>query len=171
MNINEAFAVPPVAPPHHETSNEIVLTESEMLTAALIGARRQLGALLAGRVPGAGFTGLGWDVHVEGAAGELAFARFRNLYWSGSVGTYRRGGDVGPIQVRTRSRADYDLIVRNTDRSEDIFVLVIGTIPRFEIIGWIRGGDAKQPQYLKRHGDRPAAYFVPRSALRPFEAR
>ena len=155
--------------PRAQTSNEVVLTESEMLSAGIIGCRRQIQALQAGLVPGAGFRGGCFEIHVQGAAGELAFAKFRNLYWSGSVGTFRQGGDVGPIQVRTRSNWNHDLIVRDGDRDDDVFVLVVGTIPRFRIIGWLRGGDAKQPRYRKTYGERPAAFFVPQSDLRPFE--
>ena len=157
--------------PRCETSNEVTLTESEMLTAALIGCRRQIGALLENRTPSAAFRGASWEIHIQGAAGELAFARFRNLFWSGSIGTYRRGGDVGDIQIRTRSQPHYDLIVRDGDRDDDVFVLVVGIIPRFRIIGWIYGRDAKQPQYRKEYGGRPSAFFVPQSALRPFEAQ
>ena len=170
MNITEAFGSASVAPPY-EKSNEIVLTGYEMFMAAMVGVRRQIEAIQDGRTPNAGYKGSGWEIHVEGAAAELAFARFRNLYWSGSVNTFRQGGDVGPVQVRCRSQSHFDLIVRDGDRDEDVFVLVTGAIPRFEIVGWIRGGDAKQPQWRQEHGGRPSAFFVPQSALQPFEAR
>ena len=155
--------------PCPEISNEVMLTGFEMFHAAMVGCRRQISALQDGRTPNAGYTGSGWEIHIQGAGGELAFARYRNLYWSGSVNTFKKGGDVGDIQVRTRSNPDYDLIVRPEDRDEDTFVLVVGTIPRFRIIGWIRGGDAKQPRFLKHHASRPRAYFVPQTELHPFE--
>ena len=156
--------------PRCETSNEVVLSESEMHMATAVGCRRQIQALQAGLTPNAGYKGSGWEIHIEGAAGELAFARFRNLYWPATVGTFKRGGDIGDnIQVRTRTNWNHDLIVRDTDRNDDVFILVVGTIPRFHIVGWLRGGDAKHPRYRKTYGDRPAAYFIPQHDLRPFE--
>lgn len=139
---------------------KVSLENYEVLNAANIGCRRQIGAIFSGREDTFGFEGDGWGIHIEGACGEAAFAKGLNLYWSGSVNTFKQGGDVGSLQVRTRSREDYDLIVRSKDRDDDIFVLVTGQVPTYTIRGWIRGIDAKQSKYLKGHGGRTPAYFV-----------
>lgn len=144
----------------------VILTESEIYLAAVVGVRRQIEAIQKGLPDRHGFEGAGWNLHVEGAAGELAVAKAYGRFWDGSVNTFKRSGDVGQVQVRTRSKDGYDLIVRCDDRDEDRFVLVVGRIPEFEVCGWIRGRDAKQDRWLKRHGGREAAYFVPRGALR-----
>lgn len=94
-------------------------------------------------------------------------SRVAGLFWSGSVNSFKTGGDVGNVQVRTHSRKDYDLIVRENDRDEDIFVLVIGKTPEYRVVGWTCGADTKRPAWRKAHGNRPAAYFVPQKALRP----
>ena len=147
---------------------KVKLEYHEALIAAEVGMRRQLAAL--GRPDAHGFDGEnGWTVHIEGAGGEMAFAKSADLYWNGSVNTYKVGGDVGLIQVRTRSKHDYDLIVRHDDRDEDIFVLVTGKMPNYQIRGWIQGGEAKQDEWVKTHGGRPAAWFVPAAKLKGIE--
>lgn len=136
---------------------------------ATIGMQRQLEALSQGRPDRHGYDGAdGWTVHVEGACGELAVAKLLNRYWAGTLNTFKEGGDVGNIQVRTRSRENYDLIVRTDDRDEDVFVLVVGRAPKYRVVGWIRGKDAKRAEWSQTHGGRPAAFFVPQHALRAF---
>lgn len=142
------------------------LTAYELMQAATAGCLRQISALVKNLPDKHGFAGLGWSEHIEGACGEMAVAKVVNRYVSGSVNTFKVGGDIGgTIQVRTRSRHDYELIVRPDDRSEDVFVLVTGRAPEYEVRGWIRGEQAKRPDWLASHGGRAPAYFVPASAL------
>ena len=143
---------------------EVRLTMSEVSLAAGVGMRRQIMSLFSPDAHGCDGKE-GWTLHIEGAGGELAVAKLLNIYWDGSVGTFSNGGDVGRLQVRTRSRLDYELIVRPRDRDEDLFVLVVGRIPVFHVVGWIRGRDARRPEWLAEHGGRPAAHFVPQDAL------
>lgn len=133
--------------------------------AAMVGVKRQLEALKDGRPDRHGYEGDGWAVHVEGAAGEQAAAKAMNRFWSGSINTYQLGGDVGEIQIRTRSKGYYELIVREQDDDNAAFVLVTGAAPTYQVVGWIFGRDAKRAEWSKTHGDRPAAYFVPHAAL------
>mgnify|MGYP006300474069 CR=1 FL=1 len=86
------------------------------------------------------------------------------------MGTFKTGGDVGEIQVRTRSRHDYELLIRPQDRDEDTFVLLTGVAPSFRAHGWIQGQDAKKKEWLQTYGGRPPAYFVPQKDLRPLLA-
>lgn len=140
--------------------------------ASSVGLRRAIDSILNGRRQAAGDvdpTGVLalWQQHIEGALGEMAFAKALGRYWSGSVNTFKNGGDVGDVQIRTRSRTDYDLIVRARDRDEDYFVLVVGCCPIYTIVGYMKGGDAKQERWGKNHGGHGAAYFVPQNELRP----
>lgn len=108
-----------------------------------------------------------WGIHVAGALGECAFAKATGRYWSGGVNTFKAGGDVGSIEVRTRSRHVYDLLVREGDKDSSIFVLVTGGPSEFLVHGWMHGRDAKQPAFRANHGNHGPAYFVPPAALRP----
>lgn len=143
---------------------KITLTNSEMVMAALIGCHRHIASLRLKQAHGATDT---WTLNIEGACGELAAAKALNLFWDGSVNTFS-APDLQPnIQVRTRSKSDFGLIVRKKDNDDEIFVLVTGVSPTFVVHGWIYGKDAKQEKWIQTYGDRPAAYFVPQSALHP----
>ena len=144
---------------------EVVLDHSELELAAAVGLRRQLASLRDQREDRHGFSGPGWTIHIEGACGELAVAKAMGRYWNGGVDTFKAPDLSGSIQIRTRSNADYDLIVRPNDADEDLFILVTGRAPEFTVHGWIKGRDAKQEQWSRTYGDRPPAFFVPQSAL------
>jgi len=148
--------------------NDITLAPNEMTTAALVGASRALESKTRGLKDRHGFSGGCWETQIEGAAGEMAAAKAMGLYWDGSVNAFRKP-DLPGIQVRTRSQHGYDLIVRPDDSPDDLYVLVTGKMPEYQIHGWIRGSDAMQDRWLKEHGDRPPAYFVPQDALQPIE--
>lgn len=106
-----------------------------------------------------------WQIHIEGACGEMALAKALGLYWNGSVNTFKMGGDVGNFQVRTRSQHNYELLIRPDDPTDVIWWLVTGKAPRYIVQGWIQGIDAKHPDWLRAHGGRPPAYFVPHNKL------
>lgn len=134
--------------------------------AANVGVLRHLAAIKEGREDRYGHEGIGWNLHIEGACGELVTCKYKNWYWSGSVNTFKKKADIGDwIEVRTRSRHDYDLIVRPDDRPDRFYVLVTGIAPDYRIHGFIDGIAARQPHWLKDYGDRPDAWFVPKEAL------
>jgi hypothetical protein len=132
----------------------------------IIGSERQISAVEKGLNNSFGYKGSGWDIHIEGAAGELAYCKWAGIYFYPTIDTFKNGGDVGELQIRTRSEDSYDLIVREKDRDDDIFILVVGKIPKYRIVGWITGSNAKQKKWEKDYGNRNApAYFVPQSSL------
>ena len=145
---------------------QVTLAWYEVVMASEIGRCRQLAAMKKSLEDKHGFSGDGWSEHIEGACGEMAVAKFLGTYWDGSINTFKNP-DLPGIQVRTRSKDSYDLIVRPGDSDSDRFVLVTGRCPVYQIRGWILGLDAKKPEHLKEYGGRPQAYFVPASALAP----
>lgn len=144
------------------------LTWFELWQASQVGCRRHIEAVQAGFGNGA-IPEQNWTLHVEGAGAEMAAAKAFDWYWSGSVNTFK-DADIGRrVQVRWRSKPDYELIVRPRDRDEDFFVLVRGRAPQYEVYGGILGRDAKRDEWLRDYGGRPPAFFVPDSALCPVE--
>ena len=133
--------------------------------ASEIGRLRQLAAIKSGRADRYGFEGLGWSEHIEGACGELAVAKALKVYWDGSINTFSAPDLEGGVQVRTRSRADYELIIREADNSDQIYVLVTGRCPAYAVVGWILGAHGKREEWARSHGGRQSAFFVPHSAL------
>ena len=152
---------------------EVTLTAAEMQHALQVGGQRHIEALeqsLPDR-HGARKAKDGWGLHIEGACGELAFARAVDRYWAGPVNNFKEA-DVGDrIQVRTRGHSQADLIVREDDADDQAFVLVTGKAPTFQVHGWIWGRTAKNPGWWHNHGGHGWAYFVPRVFLRQIDAR
>lgn len=143
------------------------LSKAEMLMASSVGAMRQISSLAAGRDDAHGAAGNGWQMHIEGAMGELAAAKAMGRFWSGTINSFG-GADMGArIQVRTRSRHDYDLIVRDNDQDDHLFILVTGEAPEYRVRGWISGSESKRDCWRKSPNGRPEAWFVPASALHP----
>lgn len=149
----------------------ITLSKRELSIAAQVGCARHIAAMFDRRPDAHGLSKAdGWGLHVEGAAGEVAAAKALDHYWAPSVNSFKAEGDIGAsIQVRTRSRHSYELIIRRDDRDDDTYVLVTGTAPRFHVRGSILGRHGKQDKWWQAHGDRPPAWFVPASALTPIE--
>lgn len=118
----------------------------------------------------------GWleefNKHIIGCVGELAVAKVIGVSWTGSVDTFKTEADLGSnIQVRHRSNPAYDLIVRENDNDDDIFILSRGMPPgAIEISGWIRGRDAKKKEWIRDFGNfgKPS-YFVDCAHLQPME--
>lgn len=146
---------------------EVTLSPDELMFAALVGIRRQVHNLFAGRQDKHGAPrDKGWQIHVEGAAGERAVAKAKGAYWDGNLGDLG-ADDVGRVQVRTRSNHDFDLIIHKDDPDDRAFILVTGIAPTYSLRGWIYGRDAKQQEWWQDPAGGRPAYFVPQSALRP----
>jgi hypothetical protein len=150
------------------------LTPEEVEFAASIGVRRQLEAYRKGLANVAGLRFVGWDEHIEGAAGELAVAKLLGRHWDATVNTFKFTGDVGPeLEVRTRSKHHYDLLVRPNDNPYRYYCLVTGTTTEgaFRVHGWLQGRECMQDCYRQTYADRPVAWFVPQSALNQFRLK
>lgn len=149
----------------------ITLEEYEAHMAATVGMRRQLSSTMKGmqqrvNMPG-GYSGNNWTEHIEGAAAECAVAKYLEVYWSGSVDTFVRDGDVMGMEVRASIREDRRLKVAENDPDDRIVIGVHGRMPVFEITGWILARNAKA---LRQYRDDPGyvgrpAFFIPVSEL------
>lgn len=150
---------------------EVALTVSEMQIAATVGMMRQIENLTVGRKDAHGAEKEdGWQYHIEGAGGELAFAKWADRFWSGAIGNLK-ADDVGTTQVRTAMAHHKRLILHRTDPDGRKFVFVTGVMPRFMIRGWTWARDGKQERFWSDpKGGRPA-FFVPTNLLRPMPER
>jgi len=144
----------------------IHLTDAEVLSAIQVGGLRQWESLKKNLPDKHGFLGDGWEAHIEGAMGEIAAAKALNCYWCGGINTFKTP-DLYNIQVRTRSKKEYELLLRDNDDSCSQWVLVTGKAGKYQVHGWIWGYEGKNPEWRKEHGGRPTAYFVPHSQLHP----
>jgi len=152
-------------------SHKVVLSLGEMQQGVAVGSRRQLDSVMAGnasvrQTP----SGPSWTEHIEGALGEIAVAKLAGVYWDGGINTFG-SPDLPGVQIRTRSRHHYEMIVRDKESAggkndNSRYVLVTGRSPFYIVQGWIWGKDAKKPEYRKSPGYGEEAWFPPHIAMK-----
>ena len=114
------------------------------------------------------------DNDINGFAGEIAVARVINAFPDLSIGPHRRGYDLKMrgnnnedvrIDVKTTRHKEGYLIAKKWRKSEDcdMYVLVSGTMPRYEIQGWVWSVELINPSNLSDNGEH---YHMERSQLR-----
>jgi hypothetical protein len=116
------------------------------------------------------------DNDINGFAGEIAVARVINAFPDLSIGPHRRGYDLKMrgnnnedvrIDVKTTRHKEGYLIAKKWRKSEDcdMYVLVSGTMPRYEIQGWVWSVELINPSNLSDNGY-GEHYHMERSQLR-----
>ena len=148
---------------------EVSLSSSQLYQDANVGVIRQVRNISDKRKPKYGAGDLNdWQIHIEGSCGEMVVSQYLNLYWDGNIGSLR-ANDVGHMEVRTRSKHHYDLIIHPDDKDEAKYILVTGINGSYQIHGWIYGKEGKQQKYWSDPAKGRPAYFVPKTELRSLE--
>ena len=145
------------------------LTKPELMVAGLVGNMRSVASL--GRLTQNKHspTDSQWQIDVDGAAAEMAFAKWMNVYYEPSVNTFK-APDVGAVQFRSTKHENGRLIVRGNDVKDEIVVLVINRMPTYIMAGWIRTSAAKLDKYLyDPNGKKSPAWMVPQADLNKME--
>jgi len=145
----------------------VTLEHYEFSMGVYVGSRRQLGNVIAKRKPRNGMPeDEGWNNHIEGTCGEIAAAKFLNLYWSGTQETFGKETDLRPmIEVKTGSKHSHRLLIRKHEDLDQVFIWVTGTAPTFQIHGWCLGRDVAIDEHLDSPSGRPEAWFIPPKLL------
>ena len=151
---------------------DFVFTEEEREAACKEAFRRQaINEIqgLKGRNGGVATGAMALTIHLLGAAGEMAVASHLGLkeFLYKETEAKRGSCDLPGIDVKTRSRHSYDLIVQKNEHPEKKFVLVTIQDKKTVIHGWIRGKDAMKKEYWSDPAGGRPAYFVPKTALMP----
>jgi len=112
------------------------------------------------------------NMHRIGAMGEMAAAVFLNLQDQVFQATtsVRGSSDLpGDIEVKTRSKHSYDLIVQKDERPDKKMILI--TVEKGTIIiwGWCIAEEVMKKEYWSDPARGRPAYFVPKKVLRPIE--
>jgi hypothetical protein len=150
---------------------EVKLTSLERLIEAPIMAVKRWTEALERGYPdkhGLSLAEDGLALHYWGVCGEIAYGKARNVYVTLMSGTFK-APDVGTVQIRTRTKHNYELIIREDDSDSEFFVLVTVN-PRepalFRVYGGIFAHEAKShPEWKQSHGGREPAWFVPQLSL------
>jgi hypothetical protein len=153
-----------------------VLSEEERLLALAEAERRQSfneSLRVAGRNGGVSRGDYALTLHKIGAAGEVAVASYLGLkdYLFKEARPTRDSYDLPyKIDVKTRSKHDYDLIVQLDDKPDKIYWLVTIQDRQVQIHGWIPHSECARPEYVRDPAGGRRAYFVPRGKLFPPES-
>ena len=104
----------------------------------------------------------------EAIGAEMAAAKlFGFKDFEPSVNTFKREADIGSrIEVKHTKWESGHLIIKPSDRNEDIAVLVTGKSPTYFVIGWIPVAMAKKDKY--KH-DKSDSWCVSQINLQPIE--
>jgi hypothetical protein len=151
-----------------------VFTPEERQAAMEEGMRRQAvneAKGLRGRNGGASFGGKALDIHLLGAAGEMAVASYlgmkHELYRE--VEAKRGSDDLPGIDIKTRSKHSYDLIVQKQENPDKKFVLVTIENQQTLLHGWCYGRQAMDVRYWADPARGRPAFFMPKENLHPME--
>jgi hypothetical protein len=150
-------------------------TEEERGLAMEEGHRRQAvneAKGLRGRNRGPRFGDKALEVHLLGAAGEVAVASYLGMkHELFKEKEARRGSeDLPGIDVKTRSRHSYDLIVQKGEDPRKKFVLVTIEKQTTLLHGWCYGEEAMKDEHWADPARGRPAYFVEKEHLRSMES-
>jgi hypothetical protein len=153
---------------HTSSDVSIIQAPFEVKVAYFVGEERHSSAMVKGlcEAHGANRTD-SLKNHVVGAMAEAAVAKALNIYWDCSVDVFNRADLQPDIGVRSTPYDHGHLIIHNEDPDDRRFVLATGDDGHFVVRGWMIGRDAKQPKWWRTPNNRPSAFWVPQSELRP----
>lgn len=156
---------------------EIILSPENLALAGAEAVRRQSqneakGLRGRNKAPDKGEKAL--RMHLLGCLGEVAVAELlgmqEHLFQAESA--VRGAADLpGNIEVKTRSKHNYDLLIQLDDDPNKIFVLVThegGNTT--QVWGWICGRDAARKEWIREFVRGRPCYAVPQKALNPIES-
>jgi hypothetical protein len=146
------------------TDRFVPMTWAEILLGGQAGVMRQTGNLKDNRKPRYGADNkMDWQKHIEGCLGEMAFAKWRNRYWSGQHGNLS-ADDVAQDQVRTGFGPD--MLMHPHDHDDKRYWFLKGINGKYEVMGWLWGRDCKQDKWWRDPRPGRFCFCVPVSALR-----
>jgi hypothetical protein len=148
----------------------VELSAAELMIAATVGAMRRVSSLKRGMDTDRHAPHSSWSTDIDAAAAEMVVSKLLGRYWSGHTNNFFGDDVAGGIQVRSTTYQDGKLIVRACDGDAAVFVLVTASPPRYSVMGWMRGGDAKIEKYFRPgNGEGSDAWWVPQAVLRPLD--
>ena len=156
---------------------EILLTPENLTLAEAEAVRRQehneaRGLKGRNRAPSKGEKAL--KMHLLGCVGEVAVAEHLSMrdHLFSTVAPIRGSADLpGNIEIKTRSKHGYDLLIQFSDDPNKLVVLVTyegDGVAR--IVGYIHGHAAMRREWIREFVRGRPCYAVPQKALKPIES-
>lgn len=156
---------------------EIILSPENLALAEAEARRRQAqneakGLRGRNKAPDKGEKAL--KMHLLGCLGEVAVAELLGLqeHLFQAETAVRGTADLpGNIEVKTRSKHNYDLLVQLDDDPNKVFVLVTHEGgDTTQVWGWIHGRDAARKEWIREFVRGRPCYAVPQKALNSIES-
>lgn len=148
----------------------IELDHRELMMAGQVGLMRRIKSISKGYDKNKHAVKSDWQTDIDGAAAEMAVAKWLGIYWGGHEGTFK-APDVGPYHVRSTTHANGHLLIRPDDDANDICFLVITDPPIYSIIGSLRAGAGMLDVYWRPADTKGGgAWWVPQGKIDPIEA-
>ena len=147
----------------------IKLSNAELYVAGHVGTMRRV-ASIQKKIPDTKNSKRGfWETDADGAAAEMAVAKYFGVYWVPSVNA-GKASDVLNFQVRSTSWQNGKLIIRTKDKKNEKYILVTVNVDICNIVGWTWADDAKKEKFWKPEDHTgESAWWVPQSELQPME--
>jgi hypothetical protein len=114
------------------------------------------------------------ETDLEGICGEFAFCKAMNLYPDMSISPRKGGDDVimngDKIDIKTTKYKTGKLLARwsKNENPSDVYVLIIGQKPNYNIVGWCSADDLIRDENLIDLGY-GKTYGLEQTALKPIE--
>lgn len=111
------------------------------------------------------------EMHILGAAAEMAVAVYLGLedHLYQQEKPVRGSCDLPGIDVKCRSKHNYDLLIQLDDTPDKNFVLVTIDKQKTIIHGWISGYEGMKEEWIREFVPGRACYAVPQSSLHSLE--
>lgn len=155
----------------------VTLRNFECYLGAMVGVTRNITSMFKKQKhwPPLGDRTWAWINHIEGAGAECSVGKHADCFWDGSFGTFTDKPDVGPYHVKWIRKRWVDGEARDDGRLRvplrkppdelDIFILVRGSMPNYELVGWIRAGEVMKPENIDNPNNRGEEYFITQDKL------
>ena len=106
--------------------------------------------------------------NAEAIGSEMAVAAYFGIpNFEPTVNTFKLKADLGGgIEIKWTKWEGGHLIIKPSDRDEDVAILVTGASPNYELRGWMPIKRAKTGRYASREGD---SWWVPQADLYPLD--
>jgi len=105
--------------------------------------------------------------NAEAIGSEMAVAAYFGIpNFEPTVNTFKLKADFGTgVEVKWTKWEGGHLIIKSSDRDDDVAILVTGASPTYELRGWMSVKRAKASRYFTRDG----SWWVPQSDLLPLD--
>lgn len=147
----------------------VVLNDNEIIIAKAIAIGRNKSNRSKGIVNQKAGPQSNWQTELEGVGGEIAFAKALNVYpdFKDAPDTFDVMVGCISVDVKTTRYKNLEVSTSKQPGSVDVYALVTGAIPNYNIIGWYPAELVMGKKRLFTHANGGTVWRVPPTELLP----